>query len=164
MENLISTFHIDVKLLVAQVINFGIVFGVLYFLGIRPLMRLVKTRSATIQQGLDDANKNKEVLSATEEESARIIASARREASDLITLAKNDAEAKRMQLIEETRADVNNMLEKGKAQLDVEKNKIIQEAHHEITNLVIATSRKVLGEAITPTIDAAFIQKSIDKV
>ena len=31
MESLISTFHIDFRLFIAQLINFAIVFSVLYF-------------------------------------------------------------------------------------------------------------------------------------
>ena len=37
MEGLVETFHLDIKLLVAQSINFLVVLAVLYFFALKPL-------------------------------------------------------------------------------------------------------------------------------
>ena len=55
MDSIISTFHIDWKIIIAQAINFVIVFAVLYFYALKPLSKLMKERSEKISQGLDDA-------------------------------------------------------------------------------------------------------------
>jgi F0F1-type ATP synthase membrane subunit b/b' len=45
MEELITTFHIDWKLMIAQIVNFGLVFALLYWLAAKPLSKLMKDRT-----------------------------------------------------------------------------------------------------------------------
>ncbi len=55
MDSLVETFHLDVKLLIAQVINFAIVFLVLYYFALKPLLNVMNDRSAKIEKSLEDA-------------------------------------------------------------------------------------------------------------
>ena len=55
MESIISTFHIDWKIIIAQMINFVIVFVVLYIFALKPLSKLMKERGEKIAKGIDDA-------------------------------------------------------------------------------------------------------------
>ena len=52
MDSLITTFHIDWKIVIAQVINFGIVFAVLYFFALKPLSKLMKEREDIISKAI----------------------------------------------------------------------------------------------------------------
>ena len=62
MDSLITTFHIDWKIIIAQAINFLIVFLVLYFFAIKPLKKLMAERVDKISKGLTDATSNALVL------------------------------------------------------------------------------------------------------
>ena len=66
MESIISTFHIDWKIIIAQVINFAIVFVVLYIFALKPLSKLMKERSEKIAKGIDDAKTNAKLLDEIE--------------------------------------------------------------------------------------------------
>ena len=55
MQELITTFHIDWKLMIAQIVNFGLVFTLLYWLAAKPLSKLMKDRTKEITDGLDNA-------------------------------------------------------------------------------------------------------------
>ena len=68
MGSLIETFHIDVKLIIAQIINFAIVFSVLYWLAFKPLAKVMAERSGKIEKSLLDAKKIEEKLSQAKEE------------------------------------------------------------------------------------------------
>ena len=65
MDSLITTFHIDWKIIIAQVINFLIVFLVLYFFAIKPLKKMMAERADKISKGLTDATSNALVLENT---------------------------------------------------------------------------------------------------
>ncbi|MBY0376798.1 ATP synthase F0 subunit B, partial [Patescibacteria group bacterium] len=93
MESIISTFHIDWKIIIAQAINFGIVFVVLYIYALKPLSKLMKERSETIAKGIDDAKLSQEVLQKTNKEYEEILAKARKEANDIFQKGKKEAEA-----------------------------------------------------------------------
>ena len=45
MESIISTFHIDWKIIITQMINISIVFFVLYIYAIKPLFKMMEERS-----------------------------------------------------------------------------------------------------------------------
>ena len=55
MEEIIKTFHIDWKLLIAQAVNFAIVVFALYKFAYKPLLKTMNERTAKIEQGLKDA-------------------------------------------------------------------------------------------------------------
>ena len=62
MEELIQTFHIDWKLLIAQLINFAIVLFVLWKFAIKPLSKTMDKRTNDIEKSIDDAKKIEENL------------------------------------------------------------------------------------------------------
>ena len=62
MDSLITTFHIDWKMIIAQLINFVVVFFVLYRYALKPLAKLMEERGTTIEDGLKNADKQKELL------------------------------------------------------------------------------------------------------
>ena len=148
MDSLIDTFHIDWRLIIAQMINFGIVIVVLYKFAIKPLGKLMEERSLKIAGGLTDAKKHKELLADTEAEYKKVIAEARKESQELIAVAKKDAETVREELIAKAQADAKKVVDSGKAELDAEKTKMLADAKRELAELVIKSSEKVLGTVV----------------
>ena len=94
MDSIISTFHIDWKIIIAQMVNFGVVFLVLYLYALKPLSKLMSERSEKISKGIDDAKSNAEVLKRTEAEYEKALSKARAEANTIFQEGKAEAEAK----------------------------------------------------------------------
>jgi ATP synthase F0 subunit b len=164
MDSLISTFHIDWHLIVAQAINFAIVFAVLYWFALKPLGKLMEERKHTIEKGLNDARENAKVLEQTknELEQARLQALAYADQARK-DLAK-DLEKQRDATIEKTKAEVAQVVEQGKKQLADEKAKSMEEAKKEIANLVISATEKVLEGTVKGHVEEALVEKSIKEV
>lgn len=148
MEELIETFHIDWKLMIAQIINFGLVFFVLYLIAAKPLSKLMKERTGEITKGLDDAKKNAEVLKATSAEYEKTMAKARAEANDFFEKGKKEAEAKKAEILAQAQKEMQATIEQGKKVLEAEKIKMISEAKNEVANLVLKATEKVLASPI----------------
>ena len=68
MDSLIQTFHIDAKLLAAQAINFAIVFAVLYFFALKPLVKVMQERTKKIEKSVKDAQEVDKRLARAEED------------------------------------------------------------------------------------------------
>lgn len=164
MESLIETFHLDWKVMVAQAVNFAIVIAVLYFFALKPLKKLMDERGATIQGGLDNAEKQKELLAAQEAEYAKALAAARAEAASMMKEAKADTEKYRGEMMAQAQADVAASIEAGKKQLEAEKERMMGDAKKEIVALVMSATEKVLGAAATGPVEAKLVEESIKNV
>jgi F-type H+-transporting ATPase subunit b len=160
MESIISTFHIDIKTIIAQILNFGIVFAVLYLYAIKPLNKLMKERGEKIEKGLNDAKSNAEILNKTKAEYEEVLSKARKEADKIFQEGKKEAEAKKVLMLEKAKGEVAVMIENGKKNLENEKVKMVEEAKQEITSLSVKIAEKILGTKI----DGSFDQKTIKEL
>jgi F-type H+-transporting ATPase subunit b len=146
MESLVSTFHIDWKIIIAQVINLAIVFLVLYLFALKPLKKLMADRSEKISKGITDAKDNALIVEKTRQEYDKVIARARTEADELFQKGKKEALAKKEEMLELAKTEVNQMILAGKKTLESEKIKIVEEAKKEIVSLAMLASEKILSK------------------
>ena len=160
MDSFINTFHIDWKIIIAQVINFIIVLFVLQFLVLKPLKKLMNERSAKIEGGLEDAQKNSEILKNTKREYDDIVAKAKIEANTIFQEGKKEAEIKKTEMIAAAQKDVEIMILNGKKNLESEKIKMVEEAKKEIVSLVVRATEKLL-ESNT---DKSFDEKALNQI
>jgi len=148
MDSLIETFHIDIRLLLAQVINFGIVFFVLYFFALKPLIKVMSDRTKKIEKSIDDAKKIEEKLIVTEEDYKNIIAKAKKEANDILEKASVQANKKEKEMIIKAKEDIGEIIEQEKAKMQVEKAKTLKDIKKEVSDLVIVAVSKILEKKI----------------
>lgn len=148
MDSIISTFHIDWKIIIAQAVNFAVVFVVLYIYALKPLSKLMKERGEKISQGLTHAKENAELLKQTNIAHEEMLTKARSEADTIFKNAKKEADLKKVDMMEATKKEVAVMIENGKKSLEAEKSKMVEEAKKEIVNLTILATEKLLGQKV----------------
>lgn len=140
-------------------INFGIVFVVLYMYALKPLSKLMKERGEKIAKGIEDAKTNADVLSKTEKEYETALAKARGEADVIFQTGKKEAEIKKTQMLEEARTEVAIMIENGKKTLEAEKIKMVQEAKKEIVSVAMLATEKLIGGSAHKSVDEKMIKE-----
>ncbi len=146
MESIISTFHIDWKIIVAQAVNFGIVFVVLYLFALKPLTKLMAERAEKIGKGVDDAKKNEAMLKATKAEYDEMLAKARVEANKIFQEGKKEGEIKKSEMIEKGKVELASMIENGKKAMQADKVKAVEDARKEIASLAILAAEKIMTD------------------
>lgn len=161
MDSLIATFHLDVKLILAQIVNFAVVAGVLWWFALKPLLKILTERSATITKSLAEAKEIEQRLLDTKNDHDQVIGEARREALAVVEAANARAEEQRQSMVTKAKAEVEKIVSKGKEQLAAEKMAIISEAQHEIVALVTQVTAKVLGGELPASVDRQVIERSI---
>ena len=144
MDSLITTFHIDWKIIIAQAINFGIVLLVLYMFALKPLKKLMSEREEQITGGITDAKTNSELLNKTKKEYDDVLTKARREAHDIFQEGKKEAESKKAEMLLSANKEVEQIISNGKNLLEREKVKMVEEAKNEIVSLVVKATEKLL--------------------
>ena len=159
MESIISTFHIDWKIIIAQAINFGVVFAVLYVYALKPLSKLMRERGEKIQKGVEDAKTNATLVQETRIEYEKVLASAKVEANKIFQEGKKEAEAKRTEMMEATKVEVATMIAGGKKMLETEKVKMVEDAKREIVELAAKAVEKLLKDDKNAHQDAKTIKE-----
>ncbi|KKU50405.1 MAG: ATP synthase subunit b [Parcubacteria group bacterium GW2011_GWA1_47_10] len=145
MESIIGTFHIDWKIIIAQAVNFAVVFAVLYVFALKPLSKLMAERSEKIGKGIDDAKTNATLLVKTKAEYEEVLSKARNEANKIFQDGKKEAEAKKATMIEEAKKEVDGIIANGRKTLEADKVKIVEEAKKDIATIAMLASEKILS-------------------
>lgn len=146
MESIISTFHIDWKIIIAQAINFAVVFTVLYIYALKPLAKLMAERSEKIGKGIDDAKVNAELLAKSQVEYDAALSKARTEANKIFQDGKKEADTKKMQMLEDAKNEVALIIANGQKTLEAEKNKMVEDAKKEIISLAMLATEKLIKD------------------
>ncbi len=160
MDSIISTFHIDVKTLITQAVNFSIVLVVLYMFALKPIQKIMRERTAKIEKGIEDAKKNEEMLRKSKEDYDQSMAKAKAEANDLLKDMKKEVSEKRSAMLEDAKTEVAAAIAAGKQSLESEKQKMLSDAKKELAALAIQVTEKVLGEKV----DASYQEKAAKEV
>jgi len=163
MESIIDVFQLDLKLFIAQIVNFAIVFSVLYFFILKPLLKTMADRSETIAKSLDNAKDIDNRLVQTQKEVSQIVSDARKEASEIVAQAKKDSEAKRASIIEKAKEDVGQIINQEKAKIQQEKAEVLKEVKKEVAELVILALEKVVGNKFSSEHNKEMIKKIVEK-
>ena len=161
MEELVKIFHIDWKLLIAQIVNFAIVVWVLYRFALKPLMKILEKRNAEISKSLDDAKQIEANLMMSTQEKANLIAVAKKEANAIIEASRTDGSRQAQELLEKAKNEVNAVVASARQQIAEEKEKMLAESRKEIGELVINVTDKVLRGTLNKEIDKDLIAKSL---
>lgn len=161
MDLIVSIFHVDVKLLIAQALNFLIIFLILYFFAFKPISKIMQERTTTIEKSLDDAKKIEEKLSLAEAESQAILSRAQKEYSDIVNQAHESAEENRQKLIAKTKEEVAEIVKKEKENIQADKEAMLKELRGEVADLVVLATEKIIKEKLDSQKDSEIISKAI---
>jgi len=164
MDELIKTFHIDWKLLIAQIVNFGIVLLVLHRFAIKPLSKTMDRRTAEIAKSLEDAKKIEENLAKIEAEKAAKMLVAKKEAQEIIEQARQQGEVQGSQLIVEAKNEVQTVIAAAKEQIAGEKSKMLKEIKTEVADLVTLATEKILAKVGRPEIDEKIVETALKEI
>lgn len=161
MESIISTFHVDVRLLIAQMVNFAIVFSVLYFFALKPLVAVMKERADKIEKSLNDAKNINAKLDETKKDYDKIISEAKKEASEILEKVRVDAETRKTEIVNKAKEEIGVIINQEKEAVREEKNRAIQEIKKEVAELVALSIEKILGEKMDLSKDKELIKKIV---
>ncbi len=160
----LGTFGVNWKLFLAQLINFGLILGVLWKFAYKPLLKIMDERSSKIEKGLQDATDAAKARGMAEEERASIVAEARKSAKEIMDAATALAEKERTEATARTKAEVQKIVDAGREQIKSEQSKMMADAKSEVGMLVAMAAEKVLKDKIDAKTDAGLIAEAIKAV
>ncbi len=164
MVELISKLGVDWKLLLAQVVNFLLLFFLLQKFAYKPLGEFLKKRAKKIEKGLDDAKKAQEDREKLKVLRTEILGEARKSASEIISEAQVKGQKEFDAALERAKARKEELVKEAKDQIQQEKDDAITSARLELGELVILATQKVLLEKMDEQKDAAMVDKILKEI
>jgi len=144
MSELFGAFGLDWRLLVINLINFGVLLAVLWYFLYAPVLKLLEDRRAKIAKGLDDAHKSQVLLQEIEGVRLAKMAQAAQEADDTLARARAAAGARERELVEEAGRRAEAIVAQAEAQAKEEKAKAIADSKDEVAKLIVLGMEKAL--------------------
>jgi len=149
MDAIISTFHIDLKLIIAQVINFAIVLVLVYFVLGKPLMKMMRVRDGKIREGLNKAERAEKKLLEAESKKSEILTETQNSVRDILSAAEEKSKSIIDASSQEAQIQKEQILESGKKELAREKDEMTANIQKETAILIKNSLEKILSTGFT---------------
>ncbi len=140
---------IDYKLLIAQLINFGLFFFVFKRYIAKPFGTLIedeRQKEHQREKALIDIKKKEEEIDLKKK---TILTEAEKQAEERVENAKKAAEVIRTEIIENANRDAQEIRNKGKKLIEEERNKLQKQAQGKISELSLFLVNQALKELLT---------------
>lgn len=152
---------LNIKILIAQFLNFAVLLFILYRFGYKPMFALLEDRRKKIEKGINDAEKSGEKLKEIEEKEKKVLAAAKKEAFAIIEKAREQAEKRQGEIIQKAKEEVGEIINQEKAKIQQEKAKTLKEIKKEVVDLVAVSLEKILEEKMDSKKDESLIRKIV---
>lgn len=148
MEEIFSAFGINVKLIVIQIINFGLLLFALWYFLYTPVLRLLDERQKKIQKGLEDADAAEKSLKEAGLTKDEIVASAHHESAEIVKKAERYAEKKKETIIENAEDTGQGIVKNAEKEAAEKTKKIHADAEREIAQAAVLAAERLIIEKV----------------
>ena len=154
---------INLPTLIAQIVNFVILFGLLYLVAYKPVMRMLDERSGKVKESMEQTEYIKEQAAHAEEEFKRQIEAAGKEGQEVIARAVRTGEEVRQQAQQEARQDAEVLVTRARTEIQRERDDAVDELRKEFADLTILTAEKVIDRSLDKEAHRQLIEKTLEE-
>jgi F-type H+-transporting ATPase subunit b len=133
---------------VTQLASFLVLFGILYILLYKPILRMLDQRSAKIREGLESAERAREEAAASREDMQRQLDEARTEGQAMIAQAREVADRFREEELAKARTEIAAERARAEADIKRERDSAVQELRQEFAGLAISAAERVAKRSL----------------
>ncbi len=154
---------INLSTLLAQIINFALLLGLLYLVAYKPIMRILDERSNRIKESMEQTEVIKEQATNAETEFKKRLEAAGREGQELISRAMRTGEEARQKVHQDARQEAQAIIEKARLEIQRERDGVIDELHKEFADLTIEAAGKVIERSLDKEAHRELIDKVLEE-
>jgi F-type H+-transporting ATPase subunit b len=150
--------------LVAEIIAFLIMLGILAKYAYPPIMRAAEARQNQIEEGLRAAAEAEKRLREVQTEVENTLNEARAQAREVIQRAHAEAVAEAEEVRTRARRESEALVARAREEIDAERERALQELRAQISALVVEAASRVIGQAIDASTHKKLIEESLAEV
>ena len=147
MNALLSAFGIDWRLLVINMVNFGLLLLALWYFLYTPLTRMLEERRMKVAQGVADAEESAARLAEIESSKAEKLAAAGREADAVLSNARKSAIEKGREMLSESEAAAQRLIKNAEIEAKEAKARSVEESKQEVAKLIVLGIEKTAAQS-----------------
>lgn len=159
----ISDLGINLPGLLAQLIGFAILLGVMRMIAYKPVLKMMDQRSERIREGLEAAEKMKEQAAQANVTVQKRLEEARQEGQTLIGQAQQIASRIQEEARQTAQTDAESMLVRARNEIALERDEAIAQIRREFADITIAAAEKVIGESLDKKSHERLIEEVLSK-
>jgi F-type H+-transporting ATPase subunit b len=148
MEEAATALGISLPVLLAQIVNFIILFGLLYLVAYKPIMRMLDERSRRVKESMEQTEYIKQQAERAEEESKKQIEAASKAGQEQIARAVRTGEEVRRQAQQEAEQGAEALIARARTEIQRERDEAIDELRQEVADLTIMAAEKVIERSL----------------
>ncbi len=154
---------INVPQLIAQLVNFLLLFALLYFFAYKPILRMFDERSRRIKESVEQADLVKEQAARAEEDNKKQLEAAAREGQEAIGRAMRAADDARQRAQEDAREEAGSLVEKARADIEREREEALGELRQEFADLAVVAAEKIIEKSLDKEAHREIIDKVLEE-
>lgn len=147
---LLTKLGINWQLLIAQIVNFLIVMGVLGFFLYRPILNLLDARAERIRKAMEDAkrieNQMAEMNAIREEELKKLD----RESGAYFERVRRQAQVLQDEMLAAAKKQADEQLAAALKRIDEERQRMMQDVMESVQRIVVLMTEKILEREFSP--------------
>jgi F-type H+-transporting ATPase subunit b len=139
---------VNLPSLIAYVVNFVILLGILYLLAYKPIIRLLDQRADRIRESLSAADEARQEATSARAAIDEQINEARREGQRLLDQSREAAERFRSEEMDRARGEAEAFIERAHSDIQRERDAAIQEVRANFGDLAITAAEQVIRRSL----------------
>jgi F-type H+-transporting ATPase subunit b len=164
MNQLLSQLGIDWRLLIAQLVNFAILFWVLRRFAVGPIMNILKQRQEQIERSENMVKQIEADRAAMAQAHEEVLAHARQESAEIIKQAQAAARESQDKILAEAQARADEMYEQTRSSLAEERAKLVGEVKRDVAGLVLAAVERSVGDVADDELNQRLTRQAVKLV
>ena len=136
--------------LIAYLVNFIVLLGILFFFAYKPLIRLMDQRAERIRESLEAADQARQEAATSREAVEEALNEARQQGQRLLDQTREAAERYRAEEMDRARQEAENFVLRARAEIQRERDAAIEEVRSNFGDLAITAAERVIGRSLDP--------------
>jgi F-type H+-transporting ATPase subunit b len=149
--------------LVAQIINFVILLGLLYLFAYKPILRMFDERSRRIKESMEQTESIREQAARADEDVKKRMEGAGKEGQEVISRAMRTGEEARQKIQQEARQEAEAILDRARLEIQRERDEAVDELRQEFADLTVEAAGKVIEKSLDKEAHRELINKVLDE-
>ena len=156
----LESLGINMPTLLAQLINVAILFGLLYLVAYKPIMRMLDERSRKVKESMEQTEFIKQQAERAEAEAEKRIEAAGKEGEEVVVRAMRTGDEIKREAQQQSKREAETLITRARAEIQHERDEAIGDLRKEFADLTVMAAGKVIDR----TLDKKAHRQIIDKV
>jgi len=162
-SKIMDALGINLSGLLTQLVSFLLLFGLLYFVLYKPILRMLDQRAAKIKESLETAERARDDAARSEEAVEVQLNEARVEGQKMIVQAREVADRFREEELSKARSEISAERERAEASIQRERDSAIEELRSQFAGLAITAAERVINRSLDGDAHRELIEQVLEE-